>query len=384
MTARPIYLDYHAHAPMDPRVLAALVEACTLEGNPHASHAHGARAKEAAETARTQVAALIGVRPSEIVFTSGATESNNLAIAGLAPHLRELNRSRILVGAGEHPSLLAAAQRSNCAVQCVPLLPNGHHDLEALRGLLAQGGVGLVSLSAANYEVGTVADLGRIASLCRDAGALLHSDLSQAVGSVAVSAEALDLASFSAHKLYGPAGVGALYVRRSLRSKLVPQIVGGGQEGGLRAGTLPAALCVAFGAACELTRGELASEGERLSALRERMLESLLEIPGALLNGARTSRLPGNINIGFEGVDAEALLVAVKDTISISSGSACTSSRLEPSHVLLAMGLGEEAAEQAVRIGLGRWTTDEEVQAATSEIERAVTSLRNTRWRTGA
>jgi cysteine desulfurase len=369
---------------MDPRVLAVLVEACTLEGNPHASHVHGARAKEAAETARAQVAALIGVRPSEIVFTSGATESNNLTVAGLAPHLRELSRPRVLVGAGEHPSLLSAADRSDCAIQRVPLLPDGHHDLEALRFLLDQGGVGLVSLSAANHEVGTVADLSRIAELCRDAGALLHSDISQAVGSVAVAAEMLDLASFSAHKLYGPAGVGTLYVRRSLRSKLVPQIVGGGQEGGLRAGTLPAALCVAFGAACELTRSELPSESERISALRDRMLEALLDIPGAWLNGARSPRLPGNINIRFDGVDAEALLVAVKDRISISSGSACTSSRLEPSHVLLAMGLGEEAAEQAVRIGLGRWTTAEEVQAATNEIEQAVTSLRRTRWRLGA
>jgi cysteine desulfurase len=384
MTSRPIYLDYQAHAPMDPRVLAILIDACTFEGNPHAGHTHGARAKESVETARAQVAALIRVRPSEIVFTSGATESNNLAVAGLVAHLHEMGRSRVLVGAGEHPSLLAAAERSDCTVERVPLLPDGHHDLEALRILLDEGGVGLVSLSAANHEVGTVADLTGIAELCSQAGALLHSDVSQAVGSIAVSAEMLDLASFSAHKLYGPAGVGSLYVRRSLRSKLTPLIVGGGQEGGLRAGTLPAALCVAFGAACELTCRELPCESERLASMRDRMLEALLEIPGASLNGARYPRLPGNINIGFDGVDAEALLVSVKDRISISSGSACTSSRLEPSHVLLAMGLGEETAEQAVRIGLGRWTTDEEVEAATSEIEQAVKSLRSTRWRIGA
>jgi cysteine desulfurase len=383
MTERPIYLDYQAHAPLDPRVLSALVQAYALEGNPHASHAHGSRAREAVEGAREQIAELLGVRSSEVLFTSGATESNNLAIFGLAAHLRGIGRPRILVGAGEHPSLLAAAAASGCPVEIVPLCPDGQHDLDALRDALDDG-VGLVSLSAANHEVGSIAPLGEIAALCHEAGALLHSDLSQAVASVRIRAAELDLASFSAHKLYGPAGIGALYVRRSLRPKLVPQLVGGGQEGGLRAGTLPAALCVAFGVACALTGTEMDAEGSRLTALRERLLDALLEIPGAKLNGGRSERLPGNINIGFDGVDAEALLVAVKETLSISSGSACTSARLEPSHVLLAMGLSEEEAEQAVRIGLGRGTTEDDVEAATTELTRAVASLRNTRWRMGA
>lgn len=383
MSDPPIYLDYQAHAPLDPRVRSALMAAYALEGNPHASHAHGAHAREAVETARTEISALIGVRPGEIVFTSGATESNNLAILGLAARLRAISRPRILVGAGEHPSILAAVAASGCPLDIVPLRRDGQHDLEALERQLNET-VGLVSLSAANHEVGAVADLGEIVALCHRAGALVHSDLSQAVGSITVLAGEIDLASFSAHKLYGPAGIGVLYVRRSLRPKLVPLLVGGGQEGGLRAGTLPTALCVAFGAACTITRGEVAAEGARLTALRESLLEMLLEIPGATLNGPRAPRLPGNINIGFDGVDAEALLVAVKETLSISSGSACTSARLEPSHVLLAMGLTEEEAERAIRIGLGRWTTEDDVATAAAELTRAVASLRNTRWRLGA
>lgn len=386
MRDRPIYLDYQAHTPIDPRVLAALVDAYALEGNPHSSHVHGALAREAVERARAQIAELIEARPAEIVFTSGATESNNLALTGLATHLTAISRPRILVSAGEHPSVVAAANatlRLGCHVETLPLGKDGLVDLGTLTERLDDS-VGLVSISAANHEIGAVADLPQIAAVCHMAGAFLHSDLSQALGSIPIAATNLDLASFSAHKLYGPAGIGALYVRRPLRPKLVAQMLGGGQEGGLRAGTLPVALCVAFGVACELVRDERDEQARRLGPMRDELLDSLLQIAGAALNGARSPRLPGNINIRFDGVDAEALLVAVKDTLSISSGSACTSARLEPSHVLIAMGLSDEEAEQSVRIGLGRWTTSEHVQVATQAIVAAVASLRNTRWRLGA
>lgn len=386
MRDRPIYLDYQAHTPIDSRVLAVLVDAYALEGNPHSSHGHGALAREAVERARAQIAELIEARPAEIVFTSGATESNNLALTGLASHLTAISRPRVLVSAGEHPSVLAAANatlRLGCQVEILPLGKDGLVDLGTLTERLDDS-VGLVSISAANHEIGAVADLPQIAAVCHRAGALLHSDLSQALGSIPISATDLDLAGFSAHKLYGPAGIGAMYVRRPLRPKLVAQMLGGGQEGGLRAGTLPVALCVAFGAACELVRDERDEQARRLGTLRDELLDSLLRIAGAALNGARSPRLPGNINIRFDGVDAEALLVAVKDTLSISSGSACTSAKLEPSHVLIAMGLSDEEAEQSVRIGLGRWTTPEHVQVATQAIAAAVASLRNTRWRLGA
>ncbi len=383
MSDRPIYLDYQAHTPIDPRVLSLLVEAYALEGNPHSSHGHGAVAREAVERARVQVADLIGVRSAEVVFTSGATESNNLALSGLAAHLSAISRPRVLVSAGEHPSVIAAAtaaRRLGCEFDLLPLGPDGLVDLGRLADHVDDS-VGLVSISAANHEVGSISNLQEIVAVCHAAGSLVHSDLSQAAGSIPLSAADLDLASFSAHKLYGPSGIGALYVRRSLRSKLAAQILGGGQEGGLRAGTLPVALCVAFGAACELVRCELGREASRIEALRDELLDTLLQIPGATLNGARLPRLPGNINVRFEGVDAEALLVAVKDTVSISSGSACTSIRLEPSHVLLAMGLSEEEAEESVRIGLGRWTTPDHVEIANEAITAAVASLRNTRWR---
>jgi len=384
MKTAPIYLDYQAHTPVDPRVLEALVAAfSSVDWNPHSQHAHGAAARDAVEKAREQVGNLIGTRPSEIIFTSGATESNNLAFAGVCGHLRALGRTRILVSAGEHPSVLAAAarcERSGFTVGRIPLLADGQADLAALGAALDES-VGLVSFMAANHELGVVYPLESIGALCRRAGALLHSDLSQAAGTIRTSVEHLDLASFSSHKLYGPAGIGALFVRRLLRPKLEPQMLGGGQESGARAGTLPAPLCVAFGEACALARQEIDRDGERIGGLRDRLLARLLEISGARLNGAVGPRLPGNINIGFDGVDAEALLIAVKDRISISSGSACTSARLEPSHVLLATGLSEREAEQSVRIGLGRWTTADEVDTAADVLTVAVSSLRNTLWR---
>lgn len=381
MRPGPIYLDYQAHTPVDPRVLQALIEAFgSVDGNPHSIHVHGVAARDAVERARDQVGALIGARPSEIIFTSGATESNNLALGGLCEHLLGLGRSRILVSAGEHSSVLAAASRCvrlGCTVDRIPLQANGQPDMEVLAEKL-DNSVGLVSFMAASHEIGVVYPLEEIAKLCRQAGALLHSDLSQAAGTIRTSAQHLDLASFSSHKLYGPAGIGALFVRRNLRAKLEPQIVGGGQESGLRAGTLPAALCVAFGEACVLANEEIDEEGAKIAVLRDRLMARLLKIPGSRLNGAMTPRLPGNINIGFEGVDAEALLIAVRDAISISSGSACTSARLEPSHVLLAIGLSEASAEQAVRIGLGRWTTRDDVDTAADVLTAAVSSLRNT------
>ncbi len=379
MTAQlPIYLDHQAHEPLDPRVAATIADAfARYDANPHSTHGPGEEARSAVEEARRNVANLIGAEPAEIIFTSGATEANNIAIRGVARRLTQIDSNRLLVAAGEHPSVLAACEDlAGMRVVLLPLQSTGELDLTELDRSLASG-TGLVSVAAANHEIGTVQDMASISRRTRAAGALLHTDLAQAAGKVQVGIEGIDLASMSAHKLGGPMGVGALYVRRSLRRHMQPITRGGGQEGGLRPGTVPVALCVGFGEACRLAEMEMETDASRVARLRDSLLEQLSEAGGLVVNGGGP-RLPGNLNVSFDGVDGEALVMRLRNVVALSTGSACTSASLEPSHVLAAIGVIGRRAEQAVRLSLGRATTQENVAAAAAEIFAAVQALRAT------
>ena len=373
----PVYLDYQATTPADPRVVEAMLPFFSgVFGNPHSQgHAFGRAARDAVEAARAEIAALIGASAREIIFTSGATEANNLAIKGAARFHRAA-RDHIVTCVTEHKCVLescASLAARGFTVSVLPVQADGLIDLERLEAAIGPRTV-LVSVMAANNEIGVVPPLAAIGRLCRARGVLFHTDAAQALGKIPLDVETMgiDLMSVSAHKLYGPKGIGALYVRRRPRVRLEPLVSGGGQERGLRSGTLPTPLCVGFGAACRIARDEMAAEAERIGALRDHLWRRLSRaLPGARLNGAATARLPGNLNISIPAIgDAEALLAALPD-IAISTGSACTSAAVEPSYVLRALGIGEAAARTGVRIGLGRFTTRSEVDDACERIVAA-------------
>lgn len=374
---RPVYLDCQSTTPVDPRVLDAMLPYFTERfGNPHSSsHMFGGEAAEAVEAARAQVAALIGAEAREIVFTSGATESNNLAIKGAARFLRG-RRNRVVTLATEHKCVLESArrlEREGFETAVLPVGADGLIELDRLAEAI-DARTALVSVMAANNEIGVVQDLAAIGALCRRHGVLFHSDAAQAVGKLPIDVEAMniDLLSISGHKIYGPKGVGALYVRRRPRVRLEPLFDGGGQERTFRSGTLPVPLCVGLGAACAVAQTEMAEEGERLGRLRDRLLDRLLvALPGTVLNGDRHRRLAGNLSVAFPGVDALALLKALPD-LAVSTGSACTSAAVEPSYVLRAIGLADELAAGALRIGLGRFTTEAEVEFAADALIAAI------------
>ncbi len=369
---RPIYLDNQATTPCDPRVVAAMLPYFSEAfGNPHSvEHALGREAEAAVARARAEVAALIGATPREIVFTSGATESNNLAIKGAARFAARMEnpRRRLITLATEHKCVLqATADLAEEGFEPVflPVRPDGRLDPEALRMALATPTL-LVSVMAANNETGVLQDITALAALAHQAGALFHTDAAQAVGKIPidVAAQGIDLLSISGHKLYGPKGVGALYVRHRPRVRLAPLISGGGQERGLRSGTLPAPLIVGFGAACRLAGAEMAAEAERLAGLRERLLARLGDaIPGISVNGSREHRLAGNLNLAFPAARAETLLADLPD-LCLSTGSACSSAAVEPSYVLGAMGVPAEVAARSLRIGIGRFTSAAEIDLA--------------------
>lgn len=379
MTAPPLYLDYNAHAPIDPLVLGRMTKAYEeLDANPHTSSMEGEAALGAVTEARGEVAKLIGGRPGDIVFTSGATEANNLVLLGIADHLEAQGRRTIVVSVAEHPSVLRAADYLGARgydVRRAPLRRDGQLDLKCLDVLLDHT-VGLVSVAAVNHEIGAVQPIAEIASRVRAVGALLHSDLAQAAGKVCLDATWFDLGSLSAHKLSGPTGIGALYVSRPLRRVMRALQLGGGQEGDLRSGTLSAPLCVGFGVACTMARQAMPEEQARVAKLRDRLLSGLMRLDGVEVNGGLRHRLPGNLNVSIRGVDAEALVLRVRPQLSIATGSACTAQSLEPSHVLLALGLSREDAESAVRISLGRFTTEGEVDLAVDILVEAVEALR--------
>lgn len=379
----PIYLDYHSTTPIDPRVKDELVAALGHEyGNPHSQHIHGQKSFAAVEEAREKIANLVNVSPGEVIFTSGATEANNLVFRGLADWLKEQGKTHIVTTATEHKCVLKCVEwleADGFTVSFVPLDADGVATAESVASTLTEN-TGLVSVMAANNEVGTIHPIHEVGELCAQSDILFHTDAAQAFGKCDLDLKAanVSLASFSSHKIYGPAGIGALYVSRKARRKLSPQILGGGQERGLRSGTLPVPLCIAFGVAAEVAQKEMIDEAGRVGELRDRLLSALNEqLTGVTINGGIRSRLPGNLNITFEGVDAEALVMKVKKTISISTGSACTADTLEPSYVLQALGLSRKSAESAIRIGLGRFTTEDDISQAITVLVEAVNSLRS-------
>jgi cysteine desulfurase len=384
--APPVYLDNQSSTRVDPRVLEAMLPYFTEEfGNPHsASHPYGRIAAEAVERARGEVAALISADPREIVFTSGATEANNLAIKGTALFARAhprggQARDHIVTLQTEHKCVLEsckALERDGFAVTWLPVEPNGLVSLSALAEAVSERTL-LVSVMAAHNEIGVIQPLAEIGALCRAKGALFHTDAAQAFGKIPLEVEAMgiDLLSISGHKIYGPKGVGALYIRRRPRVRLMPLIDGGGQERGLRSGTLPTPLCVGLGRAAAIADAEMAREAERVRQLRDRLWTSLSRrLPGLRLNGDPERRLPGSLNLSVPGISAQELIEAAP-AIAISTGSACTSAAVEPSYVLRALGLSDELANSAVRIGLGRFTTISDVDFAADVLVAAAARL---------
>lgn len=379
--SNPIYLDYQATTPMDPRVLEAMMPYFTTKfGNPHSrSHAYGWEAEEAVEKARGQIASIIGADEKEIIFTSGATESNNLAIKGVAEFYGD-KKNEIITTVTEHKCVLDTCrhlEQKGFKVTYLPVQPNGLIDLDQLRAAITDKTV-LVSIMAVNNEIGVIQPLAEIGAICREKGAFFHTDAAQAVGKIKVDVEAMkiDLLSISGHKIYGPKGIGALYVRRRPRVRLVAQINGGGQERGMRSGTLAPPLCVGLGEACAIAEKEMPAEAERLRRLRDRFYDALkARLPEIYLNGDLEQRIPGNLNISFAFVEGESLMMGIKG-LSVSSGSACTSASLEPSYVLRALGVNEEMAHTSLRIGFGRFTTEDEVDMAVDEIVAHVSKLR--------
>jgi cysteine desulfurase len=383
----PIYLDNQASTPLDPRVLEAMLPYFTEHfGNPHSeSHVYGKNAMAAIDAARGEVARLIGGDPREIVFTSGATEANNLALKGAAHFAREhpagaQPRDQIVMLTTEHKCVLESAAtlaREGFAVSYLPVGPDGLVSLDRLAAALTDRTL-LVSVMAAHNEIGVIQPLAEIGALCRGNGVLFHTDAAQAFGKIALDVEAMkiDLMSISGHKIYGPKGIGALYVRRRPRVRLLPLIDGGGQERGLRSGTLPTPLCVGLGHAASLAAAEMEDEAARIQVLRDRLQQNLMQrIGGLRINGDSKHRLPGNLNLSFPALTAAQLIESCPG-IAISTGSACTSATVEPSYVLRALGLSDDLANGSIRFGLGRFTAAADVDFAVDALAAAAERLR--------
>src|ERR1051325_8590537 len=368
----PIYLDHHATTPCDPRVVEKMLPFFSEHfGNPASiTHAHGRKASTAVEDARIAIALFFRVLPPEIYFTAGATESNNIVLNLLQPG------EHFITAATEHKSILVPAERlQKRGVDVTFLAPDreGFIHPDALRDALRKN-TRLVSIEAANGEIGTIPPIAELAALCRERKILFHTDMTQAAGKIAVDLANIDFASFSAHKLYGPKGIGGLFVRRGTRVE--PLVIGGGQERGVRAGTVNVPAVVGFGAAVQLRAGEMDEEGERLRELREQLREMLLEeIDGVSINGPRELRLPGNLNVSFDRVEADSLILAMK-RFSLSSGSACSSGDRGPSRVLTAIGAGDAAALGSIRFGLGKSNTAEHIAMLVDDLKRVVRKLR--------
>lgn len=378
---RAAYLDFQATTPMDPRVVDAMLPFMTGSfGNPHSrTHAYGWEAEAAVEKAREQVASILGASSKEIVFTSGATESNNAAIKGVA-HFYKEKKNHIITTQIEHKCVLDSCrvlEQEGFKVTYLPVQKNGLLDLQVLKDAITPQ-TSLVSVMAVNNEIGVLQPMREIGKICRDNKVFFHSDLAQMVGKLPIDVDEMkiDLASLSSHKVYGPKGVGAMYVRRRPRVRLEPIMSGGGQERGLRSGTLPHFLCVGFGAACEIAKKELPHDEAWIHFLANRLYEGIKKnIPHVILNGDEQARYEGCLNISFAYVEGESLLMALKN-IAVSSGSACTSASLEPSYVLRAIGVGEDLAHTSIRFGIGRFTTMEEVDFTIDILSKNVARLR--------
>ena len=378
----PIYMDYHATTPVDPRVLEAMLPFFTEHfGNPASrNHAFGWEAEEAVETARKQVADLIGANAKEIIFTSGATESNNLAIKGAAEMYREKG-NHIITCVTEHKAVIDTCkklEKQGARVTYLPVQKDGRIDLDELRSAITDKTI-LISIMAANNEIGVLQPIDEIGAIAKEKGVLFHTDAVQAAGKVPfnVTQSKVDLASISGHKLYGPKGIGVLYVRRrNPRVLLAEQISGGGHERGMRSGTLNVPGIVGIGKAAAIAAAEMATESERLRKLRDSLNEALhRNLDEIYINGSMEHRLPNNLNISFAYVEGESLLMGIND-VAVSSGSACTSASLEPSYVLKALGAGDDLAHSSIRFGLGRWTTEEEVAYVVEKLTSVVRRLR--------
>ncbi len=381
MVHRPIYLDCHATTPVDPRVLAAMVPFFTeYFGNPASlTHMYGWEAEAAVTQARSTLAAAINASPEEIIFTSGATEANNLALKGIAEACFGRGRHIITVQT-EHNAVLdpcAYLASLGFEVTYLPVQSNGLVDLDDLEKAFREDTI-LVSVMAANNEIGVLQPLAAIGEQCRDRQVVFHSDAAQAIGKISLDVEAmhLDLLSLTAHKVYGPKGIGALYVRRRPRVPLAAQLHGGGHERGLRSGTLYPPQIVGFAKAVELGLADMAVESTRLTALRQRLWQGLAPLGQLHLNGHGTQRLPGNLNVSFEGVDGQALLLGLRGTVALSSGAACSTASTAPSHVLKALGRSDALAYASLRFGLGRLTTADQINQVVAGVVATVQALR--------
>jgi cysteine desulfurase len=377
----PIYFDHNATTPVDPRVVEAVVDALRANfGNAASRHETGGLAHTAVQDARRSVAKLIGADPEDVVFTSGATESNNLVLWGSAA--RRGDRWNLVTSEIEHPSVLEPAEAVAAdGVVVRRARPDNSGVIDPMNvGSLVDDETFLVSLMLANNEVGTINPVAAYAPLAQEAGALLHCDATQAVGHVPVDVAALgvDSMSLSAHKFYGPKGIGALYVRRRARQRIAPRMLGGGHEHGLRSGTLNAPAIIGFGVAADIARREMNEVESRVAALRDLLLELLRRTVGDVtVNGSLESRLPGNLSVSFQGVDAEALVVRLKHVVAFSTGAACSSAKVEPSHVLMALAQDDDRAFSSVRFGLGRSNTEEQVRVVADAVGKEVLFLRS-------
>ncbi|WEM41766.1 IscS subfamily cysteine desulfurase [Photobacterium sp. DA100] len=379
----PIYFDYSATCPVDPRVAEKMMQCMTMDGNfgnpASRSHRFGWQAEEAVDTAREQIAELLNADPREIVFTSGATESDNLAIKGAA-HFYGKKGKHVITCKTEHKAVLDPCrqlEREGYEVTYLEPEANGLIDMAKLRDAMREDTV-LVSIMHVNNEIGVIQDIAAIGELCREKKVIFHVDAAQSAGKLPIDVQEMkiDLISLSAHKIYGPKGIGALYVRRKPRIRLEAQMHGGGHERGFRSGTLATHQIVGMGEAFRIAKEEMDKDYQHALALRERMLKGLEGIEAMTINGDLEQRLPNNLNISFAFVEGESLLMALKD-LAVSSGSACTSASLEPSYVLRALGLDDELAHSSIRFSFGRFTTEEEVDYAVSQIRGAVEKLRD-------
>jgi|TARA_B100000745_G_scaffold50422_2_gene30140 cysteine desulfurase len=378
----PIYLDYNATTPVDPRVAEVMMSCLTMDGNygnpASRSHIYGWKAEEAVDIARSAIADLVGADSREIVFTSGATESNNLAIKGLAL-ARQDKGKHLITTTIEHKASLDSFQYLSSLGFEVTYLPVGENGIvnpdqvkQAIRSDTT-----CISVMHVNNEIGTIQPIEQIGAIARNNNIAFHVDAAQSLGKLAIDVAELqvDLMSFSAHKMYGPKGIGALYVRRSPDIQIIPQMHGGGHERGMRSGTLPTHQIVGFGKACEIAKAEMAEENGRIKALRDRFWSVVSSMDGVVLNGDADKRVSGNLNIGFTGVDGETLLMSMR-SLAVSSGSACTSASVEPSYVLKAIGLSDELAHSSIRFSFGRFTQEQDVDRAAEEVVKVASLLR--------
>ncbi len=377
-----IYFDYQATTPLDPRVLEKMLPYFgEIFGNPHSrNHSYGWEAEEAVEVAREQIAELIGANPKEIIFTSGATESNNLAIKGVADFYGD-KKKHIITCVTEHKCVLESCRHlseKGFEITYLKVKSDGLIDLDDLKNAISSNTL-LVSIMGVHNEIGVIQPLDEIGKICRENNVFFHSDCAQAIGKIPLNVDSmnLDLMSISGHKIYGPKGIGALYVRRKPRVRIASMMSGGGQERGMRSGTLSPALCVGLGEACKIYNKEMVEENKRLSTLNQMFLDGIREeCSDIFINGSEIERVPGNLNLSFAYVEGESLMMGIKN-LAVSSGSACTSASLEPSYVLKALGVEEELAHTSLRIGIGRFTTESDIKTAVKNIVNEVKRLRD-------